>query len=202
MGYSLSWFAVRGKSPELVLSQLELHATGTREEIPESPIVAAELPDGWYLVLSNQDTRFVEDASLRRISAGCEVVSCFVEEHVMCSEARGWKDGKELWSVCHDAQVGIDNLEKMGALPSTFSSIHTRLLAEREKAGAQAADFLFDVPVELAKAETGFRHDEDCPGGKEDPFELLATGRGQSDSSSSSPTRKKSWIKSLFGGKP
>ena len=35
MGYSLSWLAVRGKPADVVLGQLGLQGTGTREEIPE-----------------------------------------------------------------------------------------------------------------------------------------------------------------------
>jgi hypothetical protein len=190
MGYSLSWVAVRGKTAEEVLRELGLRATGEREEIPESPIVAAKLNDQLYLVLANNDSRFAEDEGLRRLSVGCELISCFVEEHVMCSRAAAWKGGEERWSVSHDAQIGIEHLEAKGALPSSYSGIRDRLAAERGKAGPDAADFLFDVPVELAKAETGFRHDQDCPGGAAEPFEVLVSDGGRN---------KRSWIARLLG---
>ena len=193
MGYSLSWLAVRGKPVDVVLGQLGLRGTGTREEIPESPIVGAELPGGWYLVLSNKDVQFLDDNVLSKMSAGCEVVTCFVEEHVMYSEAKGWEGGKAKWSVTHDAEKGLDHLQPTGEVPAAFGPIHERLRAELETAGENAVDFLFDVPAELAKVQTGFRHDEDCPGATGDPFEVLTSA------SASTSGLKRSWIRKLLG---
>jgi hypothetical protein len=41
---------------------------------------------------------------LQKLSAGCEIVTGDVEEHVMVSVATGWMDGQKLWSVVHDGQ--------------------------------------------------------------------------------------------------
>jgi hypothetical protein len=41
------------------------------------------------------------------------------------------------------------------------------------KAAENAADYLFDVPAELSKSLTGFRHDEDIEGMEGDAFTVL-----------------------------
>ncbi len=96
-----------------------------------------------------------------------------VEEHVMFSYASGWSDGMKLWSVLHESEQSIDHLETTGDLPAAFASIRDRLRAEQQQAGGEAADLdhVFDVPVELAKALTGYCHNE----ARDDAaFELLA----------------------------
>ncbi len=127
MGYSQSWLAVKGKLPTAVLETLGLRGTGTREEIAESPIVGAELPSGWYLVVAGRSGhRLMRDQTLQRLSAGCEVIACDVEEHVMVSVATGWKDSQRVWSVTHDAQRDMEHLQAEGELPAAFASIQRR----------------------------------------------------------------------------
>jgi hypothetical protein len=53
MGYSLSWLAIKGKSPQAVRDELGFHPTGKREEFPESELSACEMPNGWYLIVSD-----------------------------------------------------------------------------------------------------------------------------------------------------
>lgn len=175
MGYSLSWLAVRPIDREHLLAELELETTGAREEIAESDLVMATLPGGWHIVLSNRDERYDDTALLARLSAARDVVACFVEEHVMYSEARGFADGKLQWTVIHDAQAGLDHLETEGTLPASYAGIRERIELQRRAAGEPPADFLFEVPIELAKMLTGFRHDEDITGDEAEPFEVLAS---------------------------
>lgn len=49
---------------------------------------------------------------------------------------------------------------------------HVRWIASRGKARKEL-DALFDVPAELSKALTGFRHDEDIDGVTGDAFTVL-----------------------------
>src|SRR5687768_12041218 len=105
MGYSQSSLAIIRKSPDAILTTLGLRRTGEREEFPESPFVAASLPSGWLLVVvDGAEHAIISDETLRQLSADCEVVTCTVEEHVMVSEAAGWRDGQRVWRVTHDAQ--------------------------------------------------------------------------------------------------
>lgn len=195
MGFSLSWLAIKGASRETVLSALGLRGTERFEEIPESPLTGVLLPSGWYMVVSNRGEHpaFMEDKTLTRVSASNEVVTCFIEEHVMCSHASQWRDGRELWSLMHMADTGgIEHLEIKGEPPAFFFSIQERLRAKQQEAGGKKAevDYVFDIPVETAQQFTGYRHDRDIPGAGEKPFEVLET---------TDATPKRSWLRRLLG---
>ena len=199
MGCSQSWLAVRGKRSTAVLETLGLRGTGTREEIAESPIVGAELPNGWYLVVADRSGHpLMRDQTLQRLSAGCEVVTGDVEEHVMVSIATGWKEGQRVWSLTHDAQRDMEHLQTEGELPAAFAGIRDRLRSEQQAAGGRKAevDYIFDLPVELAATLTGYRHDADIPGAGAEPFEVLV----ETLSSASASTGRPSFLKRLFGG--
>jgi hypothetical protein len=185
MGFAISWLAVSGKEPQHVLKELQLNRTGENEEIPESPISAAHLPNNWFLVFINEfDSPFVSANSLARLSANCKVVSCQIEEHVMFSSATFYSNGAETWRVAHDAQAGILNLSTSGQLPSEFAGIYTSLKTKQEDAGGDEADvdYIHDVPVTLAQVVTSFRHDEDIPGSEPVPFEVLGQDIAQAAS--------------------
>jgi hypothetical protein len=174
MGFAVSWLAVRGKAQQDVLSQLRLRETPDRERVPESDIVASTLPSGWYLVFYSRDPTSLNMPMLAAISSGAEVITCAVEEHAMVSIAEGWRDGIKVWSVSHDSERGLTDLDTTGALPIAFSSIRDELLEKQNRAGAKSdVDYVFDVPVELARNETGFRHDADFDEFEVDPFVVL-----------------------------
>ena len=199
MGYSQSWSAVKGKPPAAVLETLGLRGTGTREEIAESPIVGTELPSGWYLVVASRSGhRLMSDQNVQRLSAGCDVVTGDVEEHVMVSVATSWKDGRRVWTVTHDAQRDMEHLQAEGELPATFVSIRDRLRSEQQAAGGRKADvdYIFDVPVELAQTLTGYRHNADIPGAGAEPFEILVETLPSAAASAGRP----SFLRRLFGG--
>ncbi len=158
MGYSISWLAIRGEDVNTVHSQLGVSGSGEYEEVPESPLLGAELPGGWYLVFANR-CDYPDDAPLASLSRNGELITCSVEEHVMCSSASGWSNGVPAWSVVHDSQRGLQHLDAQGDLPPVFAAVRDRLSASQSQRGD--ADYIFDVPVEVAKAITGFRHD-DC----------------------------------------
>jgi hypothetical protein len=169
MGFSLSWLAIRGKDSATVRSELGVYGTGRHEDVPDSPLLGADLPTGWYLVLANR-CDLADALPLAELSSGGEVVTCFVEEHVMYSRASFWKDGRRVWSITHDLQRGSGHLETEGELPPVFTPVRDRLSA---LVGQDRVDYIFYVPVEVAKALTGFRHDEDIPGAPDEPYERL-----------------------------
>ena len=195
MGFSLSWLAIKGASRQTALSALGLRGTETFEELPESALTGVLLPTGWYMVVSNRGEypAFMEDMTLTQVSATTEVVTCFVEEHVMCSHAAQWRGGRELWSLMHTADTGgIEHLEIRGEPPPFFASIRDSLRAKQQEAGGKEAevDYIFDIPVETAKQFTGYRHDRDMPRAGEKPFEVLET---------TAATPKRSWLRRLLG---
>ncbi len=192
MGFSLSWLAVRGKSRAEVCEALDLKGTGELEEIPEAPFTGADLPKGWFMVVENNSEGLVQDSILKKVSLGCEVVACSVEEHVMVSNATGWKNGQKLWSILHDAQQSIEHLEFTGEPPG-FVTISDGLRKEQQAAGGKDADvdYIFDIPVATAESLTGYRHDKMIPELGEKPFEVLNRTRSANNGGS--------LLKKLFG---
>jgi hypothetical protein len=193
MGYSQSSLAVLHKSPDAVLASLALRPTGEREEFPESPFVSASLPSGWFLVVADgAEHDILSEDTLRHLSTACEVVTCTVEEHVMVSEATGWRDGQRLWRVAHDAQTSIEHLQTEGELPSAFLDIRDRLSAEQRTAGGKDSDtdYFFDIPVELAMSFSGYRHEATTQTLAVDWFDVLESVQP--------PTTKKSFFGRLF----
>ena len=180
MGYSLSWLAVRGKTPEAVREALGFFPTGEREDIPEADLSAVEMPNGWYVIVANHVSQVAPDEALAQLATeGAELVTCFVEEHVMESRATGWAEGERKWSASHDAQRARDHLEAEGHVPDAYGTIMAgakmkQALADEKK---QRVDHLFDVPVELAWSVTEFCHDEEVPGLEGLVYEVLSTGK-------------------------
>lgn len=178
MGYSLSWAALKHGTLETICAACNLRPTGAREEIPESNVVAAEISNGWHLVLYNRCE--VNDHVLAKLSAVGEVVSCFVEDHVMFSSASGWACGKQVWRVLHDCEKGRYHLEIAGAPPAGLANIQKQLTEKQDAAGGEKADvdYIYEIPAELAKALTGFRHDEDIKGPEEGAYRVLEAAIG------------------------
>jgi hypothetical protein len=183
MGYSLSWVAVKNANPEAVNSLLGLRETDVWEELAKSKAAGASIPTGWYLVLFHR--KELSEHTLSKLSSVGEVVYCFVEDHVMFSQASGWKDGKFFWSVTHDCEKGKYHLDIKGDAPPSLKDIHARLKSQ-QNAEDEDVDHVYDAPAELAKTLTGFRHDEGMPGMKQRPFQVM---------------KKKMLFSRLLGGK-
>lgn len=173
MGWSLSWAALKGGNRQTACAALGLRATGKREEVAESEIVGAALPTGWYVV--QFDRHEMKDRVLADFSRSGEVVSCLVEDHVMVSWASGWRKGNKVWSVVHDCEKGRFHLDVTGEAPSELKAIAEQQIAKQHAEGGEKADVdhVYDVPAELAKALTGYRHDVDIPGMSGEVFEVL-----------------------------
>lgn len=175
MGFNIAWIALRGKEPRELLSGLKLRPTGEFCEIPDEPFVGCQLPGDWYLVWADGCDSFASEELVAELSAGGELVTCAIEEHVMFSSASHVKDGKLLWRVTHEAERGIDHLETQGEMPPEFASIHQQQSEQQAASGDDGVDYLFEVPVEMARLLTGFRYDEDVPGLTGEVFETLVS---------------------------
>ena len=172
MGFRVQLIAVSGKEPRTVHHDYGVVSTGKREEIPESPVVGAPLPDGAYLLYINDQDKIVpDDEVFARLSKVASLIACYANETVMNSYACAWSDGVERWSVFHDAQQDAEHLETSGTLPPEFQPIRDRLFAEQK--GDDGADFIFDIPIELFATLGGIRYDHDIPGAGPEPWEVL-----------------------------
>ncbi|WP_442511098.1 hypothetical protein SH528x_002763 [Novipirellula sp. SH528] len=130
----------------------------------------AVLPNGWYLIVANR-CDWAEGQDLHQLSLGGELVTAFVEEHVMVSGASHWRDGKTVWNVEHNSELSSDHLSETGELPHGYREIADDLI-EQQKA-VDDCDYIFDIPVMAARLLTGYRHDEDGPWTEREPFEML-----------------------------
>jgi hypothetical protein len=179
MGVSLSFLAIKGAAPADIHRALGVTDTGVASpefEYPIPPVRGAALPNGWYLVLLNEVShRFMSDEILGRLSQGCEVVGCQIEEHAMYSSCFGFRDGAMRWEVEHDSNEGNDHLKVSGEPPAAFGEISARLRREQaqHKPGAVGVDYIIDIPLELAASCCGYRHDMPADWG-EPAFTVLA----------------------------
>jgi hypothetical protein len=169
MGFRVQLIAVDGDSAETVAREMGFTRTGRREEIPESPYVAARLPNGRTLIYVN-DKAILPPKLLSKLSRTATVHLCTVNETTMTSSVGEWSGARERWSVVHDAQQGFQHLEISGEPPREFAAIRDRLSAEQT--GVTDVDYLFEIPVELFVALGGLRYDADIEGDPE-PWEIL-----------------------------
>lgn len=180
MGFSISWIAVSGKPKADVLQCLSLVDTTESDEANESPVSGAQLPGGWYILFLNDIVHpYTREPQLQRLSSGCKLLVCQVEEHVMASAAIMYENSVNTWSVVHESEHGIYHLAKEGALPSFLEKIHAEMKASQDADGGADADvdYIFDVPVGLAAAICGYRHDRVALASGEEPkfTELIPT---------------------------
>jgi len=163
MGFSIAWIAIRGTSKDDILAQLSLADTGEPDETNESPVSGAALPGGGYLLYFNDMAHpATQAASMARLSEGGEALGCQVEEHVMASAAFQYRNGEKLWDVVHLSEEGLYHLAVDGKPPALLATIHAEMKATQDEQGGLEADVdcLFEVPLMLANALCGYRHDE------------------------------------------
>jgi hypothetical protein len=182
MGFACAWIAVKGKSPEDVLKEFDLSRTGEFEETFDSDFNATERGQ-WYILIANGDNVVpLIKIDFERLSRNCELVFCQVEEHVMFSCAGYSVNGTNKYFVSHDSDKGETNLDEKGNFPAQYDEIRARLIGEQKKEDSKRSsgdtesmqfpvDYIFEIPIELAKSLTGFRHDEFSP--DEKSFEIL-----------------------------
>jgi len=184
MGVSISWVAVSGEEPERVLKKLGLARTGEfeeLEELPKSYLTCATLPaisspgatqpGPWFLIFINSiDSPLTSERVLTSLSTNCNVIKCQVEEHVMFSSATSYANGSLVWRVEHDAQQGIRHLSATGSTPPQLREIHDRFMNKQDAASGINAnvDYIFEIPLALAKSITSYQHDE-----SDEAFEIL-----------------------------
>lgn len=190
MGYAISWIAIKGKSKENILKFFSFSETADTEEVPESEISAAELPSGWYLIWFNQfESPFTHAAVVSKLSQDCAVITCAVEEHVMYSRTEYWEHGSQTWKITHDSQNGIYDIQTTGTAPDFFESLKSEVCARQQAEGGEDADIdlIFDIPLEVVKHLTFFKHDELTPELEDQEYRVLASSLPTLQSPASKP---------------
>jgi hypothetical protein len=163
MGWAITWCAVREDKAEQFLTELGLSPTGKTEEVPESLISTAKLDTEWQLIWYNKyDCPFLKPEKRAVLSSDKDVLLCQVEEHVMASSAEMWSQGKRTWWVSHEGEDGPKGLATDGNLPEPFQAIRKEMEEAQLAEGGEDADvdLIFEIPLKLAQALVGFKHDE------------------------------------------
>jgi hypothetical protein len=181
MGVCLSWAVIKGCGKDPVQDLLGLRGTGTLSEVPDSDLNGATLPDGSYVIVSARDRLQLatQDVAARQLSGLGETIVCFVEEHTMCSYAASWRGGRRLWCIFHEAGRGdVMHLESEGQLPACFAEVYKDLRSQQQlqSKAKYGVDYIFEIPVEVACREGGYRYNEDLPGPVANAFEELVKG--------------------------
>lgn len=171
MGFNVDMLATRGKSSDEVHSILKLRTTSMRESEPESPVVAASLPTGWYLIYNN-DRSPPSDEELARLSDGAEALTLMVCETVTSSCASAWQNGQWKWTISHDADRGGDDLTHEGAPPDCFADIAGRMRKQQQE-DRDGVSYIFGIPVEVFHRLTGFPYDGNPNGYPVEEFIVL-----------------------------
>jgi len=164
--HSLTWLAVKGKAAEAVRSDLDLRAGMAITRPRRFALEGATSDAGWYLIVADaRDHRLIQAPVLTKLSAGCEVLTCTVDERSLSSAATGWRDGRRLWSVTYEGEESPGDVVAEGDLPVTFAIIRQELTAKSkaEDAGDLPLDPLFEIPIEAVRNAVGYRPDEPSP---------------------------------------
>jgi hypothetical protein len=155
LGFRISWIAAQGPIAE-VLAALGADTTGATGEYFDFPLSLGELPNGWTIVWSEDETYFDPERSAE-ISRHLPILSCWVNETVMHSRVIRFEDGEQIWAVWHEGDEISDHIDHFGQPPEEM----TALIADArvQQANDEGVDYLFDVPLTVARNICGFKHD-------------------------------------------
>jgi hypothetical protein len=78
----------------------------------------------------------------------------------MFSRAQHWVEGQLQWSVVHNPDRGLLNLETVGDPPSQLIAFREQALREQKEA-RENVDCMFDVPVKTAALLVPYRYDQE-----------------------------------------
>jgi len=168
MGFSHSWVAVQGLSPERALEALgmEVSEVLAPRDIPDwrRITVMGQMKDDWLLVLS-ADAEDAFEGKLSRLTLLGPAIACSVYESVMFSEARFYVGGEQSWRVAHDPEKeeSVGALEVTGSLPAELEAVIRKARAEQDAEGGEDADvdIMFDIPGDLSKLICGYKPGDD-----------------------------------------
>jgi hypothetical protein len=161
MGFTISWVAYKDLPLAEAALAFGLLQSGQSETVLDYEANGARVGNWSIVVFNDLKPDLAEPRELARLSSGREIVVVHISETTMMQWAERWKNGRQVWNVQHTSEEGPRHLETTGSLPAEFAEIRRRRFAEQdeEDAGDAAVDFIADIPLDLAEAATGFRHD-------------------------------------------
>lgn len=184
MGWQVSWLAVKNLDRLAILDSFGLHAVDIPRDHPKAVISGVPLPNGYYVLFIERCFHpFVTPEVLSRVSLGCEIVGCQVDESIMASASFSWQDGKRVWNVIHEADKGVRNLQIEGSPPHALAELTaeaTKLQKKERKIPflplPWEIDHFFSIPINLSAAVVGYEHDRANYSWGSPMYEPLAEG--------------------------
>lgn len=176
MGFAITWYAFKASDTEVMMRELNLAPTGEIDEGPDSLIATARLKNGWQVLWYNKyDCPFLDESALQRLSTRTEIIRCLVEEHVMASSSELWSGGNRKWHISHEGVNGPKGLSCDGETPECLADIRRDMETKQAAEGGEQADvdYIFEIPLLVAKTLVGFKHDEVCALFAEPAFSVL-----------------------------
>lgn len=167
MGLSSSWIGFQNVSKDQLLERLGFAETGEEGEFNEvaKPYAYAELPGGW-LILYADDFDWADPERVIELSEHGLVVGCqFNDKSMMASVVTAARNREPSWQVSHRPDIephSTYHLDVSGDPPRALAAIrdlHVRAQDEEEGL-TSSVDFIFEIPVDLAKQVCGFRYDQ------------------------------------------
>ena len=174
MGVKLSWIAVREVNYSKINSILELsdmtllgiaRENQYKEQYKNNEfngrMEAFLTQKGWYFIMCRYLPFFIEE-KLHMLSKETTLVIFELTETAMSAKAEYWFNSEKIWSLSHNPNEGIFNLEENGILPDSFRSIKEKIFAEQNNKGGVNAkvDCIIEIPSLMASEVTGYKHDE------------------------------------------
>jgi hypothetical protein len=159
MGINLSWISVRGTDRAELLDRLGFEAAGDTSDELGADYTCAELPGGWVVVAST-DYHFDIAKTLAAISSEDLALGCEQNETVMFSQVRGFRSGRQVWSVTRDPDTDFDSVVVDGEPPPEAAGIVQRREAQQAADEDASVDYLFEAPLDLARSICGYRAGE------------------------------------------
>lgn len=160
MGYRICTIAAP-VAPDILAAALGVAIGAVQPGEPARGWWIARLhPSGWS-VLWAEETGFGARVrpQVALLSQTVPVIHCEINETVMWSAAEAWSGGVPEWKVSH---LGCDgdlfDLTVSGTPPPALGPI--RAEHEARQRDVDDCDHMFEIPLELARCLTGFRHDE------------------------------------------
>jgi hypothetical protein len=161
MGLMCSWVAIRTQGKADVLDHLGLAETGKIVEPTERRGLksAYQNDNGWLYVFAEGDFDWADEARVRDLSQFGLTVGIQAEDKIdMACTVCAAKDGRVLWTVSHINEPGKE-LTISGEAPAALADIRRKYeTLQKEEADA---DYLWEIPLQLARELTGYRVDED-----------------------------------------
>lgn len=171
MGLMCSWIAVETSAKSDVLDHLGLIETGNVVEpvARRGQMSVYQNDNGWLYVFAEGDFHWADEARVVDLSKFGLTLGVQTEDKIdMECAVRAAKDGHLLWTVAHANEPGKE-LTVTGNAPAALADIRRKYETLHREQGD--ADYLWEIPLGLARAVSGYSVEEDAI----DFFELTST---------------------------